>query len=263
VDLYVKHNGDWHWLATGRPTSQENETTCFSGVTAERREFMLYLPLYNGLSLLEIGTNEGAKIEGLPARTTKPVVFYGTSILHGGCASRAGMAYPAIIGRKLDVPHLNLGFSGNGKCEPEVADLLAELDPSVYVIDPLPNMAEDTVDENIRYLLKKLRAVHPNTPVILVENVVYQNAFIHGGKRNPRNITLEKIYKDSKKEWGGKLYYVKNDKLLGTDGEATVDGVHPTDLGFLRMAEVIGPVVKKAMGSEEEDTYSYVGRETD
>ena len=248
VDLYVKYKGNWRWVATGRPSAQENESTCFGGVPAEKREFMLYLPLYNGLTILDLGIPEGAKIEGLPARMTKPAVFYGTSILHGGCASRPGMAYPAIIGRKLDIPHINLGFSGNGRCEHEVSDLLAQLDPSVYVIDPLPNMAEDTVDENIRYLLKVLRAAHPNTPVILVENVAYQNAFIHGGARNPKNVILEKIYKDCAKEWDGKLYYVKSDKLLGSDGEGTVDGVHPTDLGFVRMADVIAPVVRKAIG---------------
>lgn len=249
VDLYVKYKGHWRWVATGRPSAQENESTLFSGVAAENREFMLYLPLYNGLTKLELGIPDGAKIEGSPIRRTRPVVFYGTSITHGGCASRPGMAYPAIIGRKLDVPTINLGFSGNGKCEREVADLLAELDPSVYVIDPLPNMTEDIVDDNIRYLLKALRTAHPNTPVILVENVIYQYEFIHEGPRNPKNVILEKIYKDSVKDWAGKLYYVKNTKLLGSDGEATVDGVHPTDLGFVRMADVIAPVIQKAMGN--------------
>ena len=247
LDLYVKYKGHWRWVGIGRPAAQENESTLFSSLSIEKREFMLYLPLYNGLSVLDLGIPEGAKIEGLPTRTTKPVVFYGSSILQGGCASRPGMAYPAIIGRKLDIPIINLGFSGNGRCEHEVADLLAELDPSVYVIDPLPNMAEDTVDDHIRYLLKALHSAHPDTPVILVENVIYQYAFIHGGARNPRNVVLEKIYKDSAKEWDGKLYYVKNAKLLGSDGEGTVDGVHPTDMGFVRMADVIGPVIKKAM----------------
>lgn len=248
MDLYVKYKGHWRWVANGRPSAQTNESTLFSGLPAEKREFMLYLPLYNGLTVLDLGVPESAKIEGSPVRNTKPVVFYGTSILQGGCASRPGMAYPAIIGRKLDIPTINLGFSGNGRCEHEMSDLLAQLDPSVYVIDPLPNMAEDTVDDHIRYLLKVLHAAHPNTPVILVENVVYQYEFIHEGPRNPKNVILEKIYKDSAKDWDGKLYYVKSAKLLGSDGEATVDGVHPTDLGFVRMAEVIAPVIQKAMG---------------
>ena len=248
VDLYVKYKGHWRWVGIGRPAAQENESTLFSDLPVENREFMLYLPLYNGLSVLDLGIPEGVKIEGSPVRTTKPVVFYGTSILQGGCASRPGMAYPAIIGRKLDIPIINLGFSGNGKCEHEAADLLAELDPSVYVIDPLPNMAEDTVDDHIRYLLKALHSAHPNTPVILVENVVYQYEFIHEGPRNAKNVILEKVYKDSAKEWNGRLYYVKNAKLLGSDGEGTVDGVHPTDLGFVRMADALAPVIKKAMG---------------
>jgi lysophospholipase L1-like esterase len=247
VDLYVKHNGNWRWLGVGRPSEQTNEVTLVSGLSTEKREFALYLPLYNGISKLELGILEGAKIEAAPPRTVKPVVFYGTSITQGGCASRPGMAYPAIIGRKLDMPTINLGFSGNGRCEHEVADLLAELDPSVYVIDSLPNMTEDTVDERIRYLLKALRREHPDTPVILVENVVHQNAFIHGDSSNPKNRILEKIYKDFAKEWDGGLYYVKCAKLLGSDGEGTVDGVHPTDLGFLRMSESLTPVIRKAL----------------
>ena len=112
------------------------------GLKPGRREYVLYLPLYNGVQEVKIGVPEGATLEVAGPRPvgTKPIVFYGTSILQGGCASRPGMAYPAILGRRLDWPTINLGFSGNALSEPEVAQLLAELDPAVYVLDPLPNM---------------------------------------------------------------------------------------------------------------------------
>lgn len=253
LDLYVRYEGQWRWLAVGRPTGQENEVTLISGLPAGKREYALYLPLYNGVTSVEIGVPKGCTIETAPPRTRdiKPVVFYGTSITQGGCATRPGMAYPAIVGRRLDVPTVNLGFSGNGRGEHEVSDLLAELDPSVYVIDAMPNMAPDTVDDRIRYMLKTIHAKHPDTPVVIVEHPIFTSAFNAARGREASaawNSILTQIYKDNAKDWGGRLHYVKCDKLMGSDGEATVDGVHPTDVGFLRMADVLTPVIKKALG---------------
>jgi lysophospholipase L1-like esterase len=251
VDLYTRYNGKWRWLGVGKPSHVDNESTLIEGMPAGKREFALYLPLYNGVKSVEIGILEGATIGTAAPRTRdiKPIVFYGTSITQGGCASRPGMAYTAIIGRALDAPIINLGFSGSGKCEPEVADLLAELDPQVYVIDCLPNMEEGFVDTRIRYLLKVLKEHHPDTPVILVENIVLQNTYIFGFQREskPKNDVLKKLYDDVRPEWGDKLSYVPCTRLYGTDGEATVDGVHATDLGFSRMAQVLTPAVKKAL----------------
>ncbi len=253
LDLYLRYNGGWRWLGVGRPEGQESEFPLINGLPQVEHEFMLYLPLHNGVSKVEIGVPAGSTVEPAPSRAAKkPIVFYGTSITQGGCAARPGMAYPAIIGRKLDMPTINLGFSGNGRCEHEMADLLAELDPSVYVIDPLPNMAEDTVDERIRYLLKTLHAKHPDTPVVLVENVIHQNSYALEGERHRdirNNRLLAKVYKDVAGEWNGRLYYVKCTKLLGTDGEGTVDGVHATDVGFMRMADVMAPVISEAMSN--------------
>ena len=147
LDLYVRAGDKWHWIGVGRPEHEVNETTLAQGLRREKREYILYLPLYNGIDSVEIGVPPNAIVEAAPDRYAgkKPAVFYGTSILQGGCASRPGMAYPSIIGRMIEWPAINLGFSGNGKTEPEVAKLLAELDPAVYVMDSLPNLdvAED------------------------------------------------------------------------------------------------------------------------
>lgn len=252
VDLYVRLNGEWRWLAVGKPIGQENDETLISNLPAGKKEFALYLPLYNGVTSVEVGVPEGSTIESAPPRPKgiKPVVFYGTSITQGGCASRPGMAYPALIGRRLDVATINLGFSGSGRGEHEVSDLLAELDPSVYVIDAMPNMDPGTVDERIRYMLKVIHAKRPDTPLIIVEHAIFTSAY--NAAKGPKaseswNRILRQIYKDNAKDWNGRLHYVKCDKLMGSDGEATVDGVHPTDVGFLRMADVLTPAVKKAL----------------
>ena len=130
--------------------------------------------------------------------------------------------------------------------------MLAKLDPSAYVIDAMPNMAPDTVDECIRYMLRAIHTKHPDTPVVLVEHAIFTSAFNAAKGREASaawNRILTQIYKDNAPEWNGRLHYVKCDKLMGSDGEATVDGVHPTDVGFMRMAEVLTPVVKKALAN--------------
>ena len=252
VDLYVQTPKGWRWLGVGHPEAQENEGTLISDMPAGMRQYALYLPLYNGVTSVEVGLRQGAKTAPVTPRSggQKPVVFYGTSITQGGCASRPGMAYPALIGRRLDMTTINLGFSGNGIGEPEVADLLAELDPAVYVIDTLPNMTAETIPERMPYILKTLHAKHPHTPVILVESAGSQNDYIRPdtpSRGQTSNVALRKVYKDAAPSFGGLLYLVKYEKLIGTDNEGTVDGVHATDLGFIRMADTLTPAIKKAL----------------
>ena len=115
VDLYVHAAGAWRWLAVGQPTAQENEVRlCADLSLAEPHDFMLYLPLYNGVESLELGVPIGSgsitPAAPRPAAAAAPIVFYGTSITQGGCASRPGMSYPAIVGRRLDRAVINLGF---------------------------------------------------------------------------------------------------------------------------------------------------------
>lgn len=250
VDLYVKEKDGWHWLANGRPLKQVEEKILIKGLAPGEREFLLYLPLYNGVTEVQIGVPTGARLRAASERKggVKPIVFYGTSILQGGCASRPGMAYPSIIGRHLDWPTINLGFSGNAQSEPEVAALLAELDPALYVLDPLPNMSPEMVAQRIVPFVQTLRAAHPRTPILLVENATYPDAPFLASKRekvNASNARLREAYDRLRKQGVKKLYLFQSDKLLGTDGEATVDGTHPTDVGFIRMAEVLTPTIRR------------------
>lgn len=258
VDLYMrmpesmqKPPGQiWHWIGTGRPTQQEMEARLAAGIPEGEHEFMLYLPLYNGTTSLQIGVPAGASISPAADRG-KPFVVWGTSITQGGCASRPGMAYPAIMGRKLDVPHVNLGFSGNGRMQPEVADFINELDPTAFVLDCLPNMQPELITERTGPLVRKLRASHPETPIILVENIEYQaSAALAGPRRGyqSKNAAFRAVYEELLAEGIKGLTYVEGDSLFGNDGEATVDGSHATDLGFLRMAEGLTPVLAEVLG---------------
>ena len=256
LDLYIRDRGKWHWIGGGRPDKfPTDQKDLARGLTPGRREYLLYLPLYNGVEELTIGIPTNSTIEPAPRRAPdlKPVVFYGTSIVQGGCAARAGMAYPAILGRRLDREQINLGFSGNAWSEPELARLLAELDPAAYVLDPLPNMKEEWVAPRIARLVQLLRAAHPTTPIVLVENVAYANGDFVGVRRErytKANARLRATYDGLRRGGDKHLLYVSTNGLLGTDNEGTVDGTHPTDLGFLRMADAIEPVLKRALRSQ-------------
>ncbi len=122
LDLYCREkDGSWGWRASGQPKAQSNNAA-FPGTPGVLSEYLLYLPLYNGVSQLELGVSAGSRLEAASVRRgedAKPVVFYGTSITQGSSASRPGLSFTNILGRRLDVPIVNLGFSGSGKMEPE------------------------------------------------------------------------------------------------------------------------------------------------
>jgi lysophospholipase L1-like esterase len=216
---------------------------------------------------VELGLPAGASLEPAPDRyaASKPIVFYGTSIVHGGAASRPGMGHPAIIGRMLDRPFINLGFGGNGRSEPEMARLLAELDPAVFVLDSLPNLTAAEVNERVGPFVEILREKHPATPVVLVENVNYASSGFLESTRSrveTSNGALRRIFDTRIKAGDRNLHYVPSWQLLGGDGEDTVDGTHPSDLGFQRMARGIGAVVGDLAGFPQDGFVSLFDGQT-
>jgi GDSL-like lipase/acylhydrolase family protein/SGNH-like hydrolase/esterase family protein len=259
LDLYVRtEKGGWRWLSVGRPTKfPVNSVDLVKDIAAGRREFLLYLPLYNGVQSVELGIPKDstiAKAGPWGPGTRKPILFYGTSITQGGCASRPGMVHTAILGRWLNYPVINLGFSGNGKMEQEIADLLAELDPAVYLLDCLPNMTAAEVIERVEPFVRTLRKAHPKTPIVLVEDRSYTDSFLVTSKRQ-RNLdsraALHSAHERLLAAGIQDLYYIPGETLLGDDGEDTVDSSHPTDLGFMRQANAFRPVIEKALRSEK------------
>ncbi len=252
IDLYALDEGKWKWVEVSRP-KEVTTTHTVGGLDPGLRSWMAYLPLYNSTVKVEIGVPKGSTFQPVAPRKEKPIVFYGTSITHGASASRPGMPHPAILGRRLDKPVINLGFSGNGKMEPEVGALLTEIDAAVYVIDCLPNMVEAEVAERAEALVRQLREARPGTPIILVEDRTYTNTWIMKSKRERHAGSRAAFIRafDSLVSSGVKnLFYVEGEPLLGDDTEGTTDGSHPNDLGFMRQADVLEPVLRKALGLE-------------
>lgn len=246
LDLYVKENGKWSFLGTGKPYKKINEQGFINNLNGETKEYMLYCPLYDGLRSLEIGIDPEASMKKVE-RDKKPLVFYGTSITQGGCVSRPGMAYPAIIGRKLERQTINLGFSGNARMDSEIIDCIAEIDAACYIFDCFPNMNLDMIKERTEKELKKLLEARPNTPVLITPNIMEESGWFNPKVHEAcmaKNAEVLAIYKNLKKDHKN-LYFIPFKKIEHVAIEGTVDGIHLTDLGSSRMAEVMEKYIKK------------------
>lgn len=255
LDLYAWNNGKWQWAGVGRPGDREtnNANTLVENMDGQMRQYMLYLPTYNELTALEIGVAPEATLQR-PASpkidTTRRMVIYGSSILQGASASRAGMVYAAILQRRTGWDVVNLGFSGNGKMEFPVAELLAKMPASVFVLDCIPNPSEQEIKERAYPFIKHLLVNRPEVPVLLVETMIRENGYFDqkvGAVTVAKNKAIREAYTKLKAEGYQQLYYLSADNLVGKDHEGTIDGVHLTDLGFLRQAEAMWPQLQKLM----------------
>lgn len=252
LDLYGKdETGNWRWIAVCKPTAQKMRTSLVAGLRPGLRDYAIYLPLYNGTESLSIGVETGKTFEPIAPRIEKPIVFYGTSITHGACASRPGMPHPAILGRRLDRPVINLGFSGNGKLEKEVGEFLVELDPCVYVLDCLPNMGAAEITARTEPMVQQLRAQHPEVPIVLVEDRSYSGSWVISSQAE-RNRTNRLAYKAAYQRLldagVNNLSYIDGESLLADNRDDTTDGSHPSDLGFFNQANAMEPIIRKAIG---------------
>ncbi len=249
VDLYVGEPTRERFWSSLRRTSYEGVLSyeLMNVENSEMRDFVLNFPLYNGVKTIELGFDEGAAVEApKPFVREQPVVLYGTSITQGGCAARPGMAFSNILSRKLNIEFLNYGFSGNGRCESELAEILGEIaDPSLFIIDCEANCAADVelFAKRLTVFIDILRRDHPLMPILVLTRITY-------ARENPENADrcrriqmseVDRRYRDGDRN----IYFMDGSKLLGNDfDECTVDGVHPTDLGFYRIAEGLQDTVR-------------------
>jgi lysophospholipase L1-like esterase len=255
VDLYsIASDGETRWCA-GKYAFGDTITYDFKGLEPndryhkKGREYRLFLPLYNNVKWLEIGTPDGTEFTALPVRPDKPIVIYGTSIAQGGCASRPGMAWTSILGRKMDRPLINLGFSGNGRLEKEVVDIIAEIDAKIFVLDCLPNLiiqpdsklepTAEIIKSRIISSVKTLRSKHPETPIALAAHAGYTDGEINPQRKGFYEVANEiqgEAYRQLKAEGVNFLYLIPIEAYK-LDIEGTVDGTHPNDIGMMAYAE--------------------------
>jgi len=239
VDLYAKSTvGGWQWCK-GQRSFGDTVRYTFRGLPvkddyhSKGRVYSLYLPLYNSVEWIEIGTIENTTFVPLEKRQEKPIVVYGTSIAQGGCASRPGMAWTALLEREMDRSLINLGFSGNGRLEPELIDLIAEIDAKVYVLDCLPNLvlgkeySPEEVYGRITRSVRQLREKRPDVPILLVD---------HASVHPDLNEVSHRAFGDLNAEGVNDLYLLTHNDI-GLYFDSFVDGTHPSDYGMVRYAE--------------------------
>ena len=243
VDLYYKNNNRWEYVNTGRPQGLVNQALLIENMNKELREFKIFLPLYDGIKTIEIGVDSNCEIKKPKKSNKKPIVFYGTSITQGGCASRPGMAHTNIISRKLDIDCINFGFSGNGRMEQPIAELISEIDPLFYIIECMPNMFPvNNVTNNTIPLVDKIREKNSNAPIIFVELFISSTSVLNKKeeeKRDEMNTALKIEYDKMINRGYKNIFYIESENALGSDYEGTVDGIHFTDLGFKRYADYL------------------------
>ena len=246
IDIYRfdAKAGKWRYVSTGRITDPKGGKKTVS--LEPGTPVIVNLPLYNGIKSFRLGIEKDATISALPPRKSgivKPVVFYGTSITHGGCCSRPGLAFVNIIGRRLDVPVVNLGFSGSGRMEYEMSEHLAAIDASCYVLDCVWNMGRGAlVPKRYEPFIRNLRAKRPGVPIIMAGR-----CDVFCGETTRDEIFIADLYKKLKAEGWKNLYYLPKDTMYSDDFEGTVDGCHPNDHGMMSLADAYGKAVKQAL----------------
>ena len=209
------------------------------------RNITINFPLYSSVAALEIGLQETAEIARHPDyRIKKPVAFYGSSITQGGCASRPGNCYTAILSRKLDADHVNLGFSGSGKGEREIAEYIASLSMSCFVYDYDHNAPDAAhLEATHERMFKIIREKHPQLPIIIMTRPKYQLP-----TDDERAAVIKATYTHAKEAGDENVYFLGGPTLMAmAEGEGTVDGTHPNDLGFASMAKALEPLLKEIL----------------
>ena len=224
--------------------------SCIELSSNKLRTITINFPLYSSVTELNIGLDADAVIQRAPDYTLeKPIVYYGSSITQGGCASKPGSSYQSIISRRFDANYINLGFSGNARAEDEMTEYISNLDMSIFVLDYDHNAP--TV-EHLRAThektFKAIRAKHPTLPVIMLPRPKY---YLTEDEIIRHNI-VETTYKNAVNSGDKNVYFIDHLTLTGEDikENGTVDNCHPTDSGFFAMARAVGNVIEEILNKK-------------
>ncbi len=224
--------------------NKEYEFTYFSNWEAKERLFLINLPLYAAVEKIEIGINSSSYLKASDNLFDKGrIVCYGTSITQGGCASRPGMSYTNALSRRMGYEVLNFGFSGNGRGQKEMAEILASIkDVSMFILDYEANATFAMLETTLNPFIDTIRLNYPDVPIVVmskirmsVETLLEENRTL---EQKSHDYQFDVVKKRKKKDKN--IYFLDGHKLLGKyTTEATVDGCHPTDLGFMLITDYL------------------------
>lgn len=219
---------------------------CGQAVDGVLTDYTIHFPLYDNVKELYIGLKKDAVVESATSyRHTVPIVYYGNSVTQGGCASRPGNSYQAILTRRLSADHINLGYSGNGKGEPQFAAYIATLPMSVFVMDYDGNApSEEYLRATHEPFYRIVREKNPTLPIVMLSGssiLLMGDAPTWRGRMTARREIIRETYQHALAAGDKNVYFVDGAEIFaGADWDAcTVDGSHPNDLGFFRYADCL------------------------
>lgn len=225
----------------------EIESTETINLPAGEKEITIFMPIFGQVESFEIGLCDDATLSAhSPYTHNVPVVFYGSSITQGACASRPGRAYEALISRKYDLNYIGLGFSGSCKAEKAIVDYMATLEMSAFVSDYDHNApSHDYLRETHHRLYETIREKHPNIPYFMISKPDFH---FDEGNIGRRDIIMQS-YLDARAKGDKNVYFIDGSAFFNgqTVSDLTLDTTHPNDEGFRRMADYIGDVLAKVM----------------
>ena len=262
TDLYYlnEERGVWEYVNTARPQEKNFKADSVQSklyvenLDGEMHEYMIYLPLYDGINWLQIGVDSTAQL--IQPQVDNPrkmgkIVIYGTSIQQGGCASRTGMVASAMIQRDFNLECVNLSTSGQARMDFYIAEAMATIEDAIcYVIDPIPNCTEDRCDTATYDFIHILRTLRPEVPIIMVDGLMYPYArhdSFFADYLPKKNAAFRRGYEQHKAENPKGMYYMTWEGQTGPEMEGTVDGIHMTDYGFRAYADLLEVVLKEAL----------------
>jgi hypothetical protein len=230
-DWYFWNEAKQSWVYVNHAWNKPDGTIDVTVEVKPGTPVLVNFPFRGEVDLLKLGVRKGCTVKrgARHAFAEKPIVHYGTSIVHGGCVSRPGLVFPSVVGRRLDADMINLGFSGSALCEPVMSEMLAHIDAALYIVDPVWNMPPDL--QALEPFVRGLRAKRPETPILLCEEVSTED-YDTVKSRNVRAL-YQKLCDEGWKD----LHLFKSSEMLPLDPELTLDRCHPNDAGALRMAD--------------------------
>ena len=257
IDVYGRKKGcAWEFVRTFAPGTMPVAEAAMSW--SSEWECRVYLPAHVNLASFQVGLGRTAKLvkpAPLPF-AEKPIVHYGTSIVHGGCVQRPGMIYTSIYSRLLDAEVVNLGFSGSAEMEPEMIDYVAGVDASLYILDPLPNMWPEIIEERYEKFVRGVNAKRPDAPILLCS--AYRSGRPGEDTRDGLWVKAlwEKLRKEDPAKWA-KLHYLPAKDMLPPDStEATQDRTHPNEYGAIWLGRCYAAKIREILGDKGKGTSS-------
>lgn len=243
-DLYVRNETE-AYFGTFVPPYNLNDgyESIIRFNSSKMREITINFPLYSDISEMYIGVKENSLIhEPSPYNIKKPIVYYGSSITQGGCASRPGNSYQSIISRRFNADYINLGFSGNAKGEQEIAEYIKKLNMSVFVYDYDYNSPSiEHFKESHEKMFLTIREANPFLPIIMMSRPKY----CFNEEEKQRFDVIKSTYDNAILKNDKNVYLIDGKKVMeSAENNGTVDGCHPNDWGFMSMAKAVGDVIQ-------------------